>query len=188
MSNNFWSNNFWIQTYTGKKFDLENPTMDMICIEDIAHHLAIENRYGGATKFPYSVATHSLLVSTFAPDGLKLEALLHDAHEAYTKDLLTPMRRYLEDCEGSFESLVDDITALIEAKYNLSASDGACKIIKNIDLRMAKTERMHLMGDPPERWHSSVEDATPYNIDILERNWKNVEIQFLATFNHYKIN
>ena len=30
----------WIQTYTGRKFDLLAPTADMICLRDIAHRAA----------------------------------------------------------------------------------------------------------------------------------------------------
>ena len=32
----------WIQTYTGKRFDLLNPDLSDVCIEDIAHALSVD--------------------------------------------------------------------------------------------------------------------------------------------------
>ena len=60
----------WIQTYTGKAFDLLNPTPEMVEVTDIAHHLALINRFTGATAVPYSVAQHSVLVSQVVPPGM----------------------------------------------------------------------------------------------------------------------
>jgi len=61
-----------------------------ICIEDIAHHLALINRFNGATKRPISVAQHSVYVARLCWDlswETQLQALLHDATEAYLGDI-----------------------------------------------------------------------------------------------------
>lgn len=68
-----------------------------VLIEDIAHQLAQVNRFCGATKRPYSVAEHSLLVSELAQrDGrsavVQFAALMHDAHEIYTNDVSSPAK------------------------------------------------------------------------------------------------
>ena len=69
-----------------------------IKLEDICHHLAFINRYSGATPVPNSVAEHTILVHRIlvkigALQFLQLQGLLHDAHEAYTGDITTPVQR-----------------------------------------------------------------------------------------------
>lgn len=175
---------FWIQTFTGKRFDLLEPTIDMICIEDIAHHLSIENRFAGATKFAYSVGYHSVLASNQAPKHLKLEALLHDAEEAYYKDLpyhwKILIRREIHPV--FWEQSVNQTKRLIDIKYGLTFSDESHKIIKNIDLRMSTTEKNQLLKDPPIKWN----DTEPYNIEIMKLQPENVEELFLKEYEKYR--
>lgn len=84
----------WIQTYTGKKFYPFAPNPADICIEDIAHSLAMQCRFGGHCKQFYSVAQHSVLMSVhwFKNKELKRYALLHDASEAYLSDIPRPLK------------------------------------------------------------------------------------------------
>lgn len=61
-------------------------------IDDIAFNLSNETRYGGAAGF-YSVGQHSLLVSEYFHEPLlQLAGLLHDAEEAYLKDMMSPIK------------------------------------------------------------------------------------------------
>lgn len=92
----------WMITATGREYhysgamahtDVGRP----VHIDDIAHQLALINRFHGATSRPYSVAEHSLLVADIARrEGAtpiaQLAALMHDAHEAYTQDLASPAK------------------------------------------------------------------------------------------------
>jgi hypothetical protein len=48
---------------SGIVFDYLNPTMDMIDINDIAHHLSQICRYSGGMPHIYSVARHSIICS-----------------------------------------------------------------------------------------------------------------------------
>lgn len=171
---------FWIQTYTGKKFDLLEPTEDMICIEDIAHHLSIENRYNGASKFAYSVAYHSILVCQNCEQ--KLEGLLHDASEAYIKDL-SPR---IKDLVSGYRDLEGVITDVIERKFLLTPHYG---LIKEIDLRLAKTERLQLLLPTPAPWSDAYENARPFDhIEILNLTPSNVEQLFLKEFEKWRRN
>jgi hypothetical protein len=107
----------WLQTFTGKIVDIENPTPEMIDIQDIAHALSMSCRFGGHCRDFYSVAEHSLLVETMGRpmareiegrkpgrerfqdkdyDRLNLILLMHDAAEAYTGDLTTPVKRTID--------------------------------------------------------------------------------------------
>src|SRR6266852_1065778 len=175
----------WIQTFTGKRFDLLEPTEDMIYIEDIAHHLSIENRFGGATKFPYSVGYHSILVSKHCQKGLELDGLLHDAAEAYCKDITSPMRRALYTNLGEvgsyskYENMINHIQDIIQNKFKVLDFS----LIKTVDLRMSKTEREILLSKPTVAWHNSIESAEPYlDVEILNLSAANIEELFLKEF------
>ena len=107
----------WIQTFSGKAFFPLIPDASDICLRDIAHHLALVNRWTGASRVPISVAEHSVIVSERAeqlamardPDQLPLPfrgaygrviynkmvgqwGLLHDASEAYIADVASPLK------------------------------------------------------------------------------------------------
>src|SRR5713226_1215903 len=84
----------WIITYTGKQFYHLNPQPEMVCIEDIAHSLAMLCRWTGHTKFHYSVAQHSIYCSRIGPQETALERLLHDASEAYLGDMNRPLKHF----------------------------------------------------------------------------------------------
>lgn len=86
----------FMQTFSGRKFWPLDPRAEEVHIEDIAHALSMQCRYGGhCTRF-YSVAEHSVLMArTFANRDLALWALLHDAAEAYVADVPRPLKRFL---------------------------------------------------------------------------------------------
>lgn len=85
-----------MQTASGRPFYLLDPQPEDVSLFDIAAHLARINRFNGATREPYSVAQHSVLVSELVPPSLALIGLLHDASETYTGDISRPMKRALE--------------------------------------------------------------------------------------------
>ena len=116
---------YWLQTFTGKRIDLINPTREMVDIEDIAHSLSMICRYNGHCRDFYSVAEHSVMVEAMGSQILlrreaernsgkfsappkptseivqqSLALLLHDAAEAYIGDLTTPLKRGLESVGG----------------------------------------------------------------------------------------
>jgi hypothetical protein len=97
-----------MQTFTGKKFYPLNPRVEDVCIEDIAHALSLYNRFGGHTKFPYSVAAHSIHVSDLCKAD-PMGGLMHDATEAYMGDMIRP----LKFCFPEFKRYEDDLQSVI---------------------------------------------------------------------------
>lgn len=85
----------WIQTYTGRRFDLLQPRLAEICIEDIAHALSLQCRFAGHLREFYSVAQHSVVVSDLTPPEWALAGLLHDAAEAFLGDITAPLKSVL---------------------------------------------------------------------------------------------
>lgn len=75
--------------------DLENIQPADVDPFDIAHALARLPRFGGHAPCHYSVAEHSIRVASVVPERFKLEALLHDATEAYLGDVVAPLKQHL---------------------------------------------------------------------------------------------
>lgn len=115
----------FIVTYTGRVVPFDHVNAACIDIVDIAHSLSHQCRFTGHTCHFYSVAQHSLLVSEKMPGGPadKLVGLLHDAAEAYTSDLSSPLKRWmeLEDYTGgAYCDLQDHITAVVYSKFGVT--------------------------------------------------------------------
>lgn len=106
----------WITTFTGKKFHYLNPSRDEICIEDIAHALALTCRFGGHCRQFYSVAEHSFRLIEIVAKKDKLAALFHDAHEAYLHDVPRPIKC---DMQG-YREIADGIQRMIHMAFDIT--------------------------------------------------------------------
>lgn len=173
----------WIQTYTGKQAWPLNPMPQDIDIMDIAHALALANRYTGHTLFPYSVAQHCVLMhdAMKKAEYSRIEcfwALMHDASEAY----LCYIARPVKNCLHGYLFYEENLMKCIAAKYNLSWP--MPDIVKQMDLAMLATERFQLMGQPPIPW-TSTEGAEPIPCKIEEWDWKSAKMEFLIRFGEY---
>lgn len=109
----------WIQTHSGKAFHYHEDwrkIIPQIDISDICHALGRIQRFLGHTNFPITVLQHSLAVAACVPQELRLEALLHDAAEAYTGDIPTPLKKFLG---FDFEIRERAIELAIRKSFNL---------------------------------------------------------------------
>jgi 5'-deoxynucleotidase YfbR-like HD superfamily hydrolase len=132
-----------ILTNSGIEFNLLHPDPDLIEIEDIAHALAHLCRFTGHTSKFYSVAEHSLRTSLcpcITPD-LELEALLHDAAEAYVGDVSSPLKSLLPE----YKAIENNIEQAIRLRFGLPAQQSP--IVKNADLVMLATEKRDLLSN-----------------------------------------
>lgn len=136
----------WILTANGRHFNYLDPRPEDIHILDIAQGLANEARYNGHTRGFYSVAQHAWLTSQIVPRELALEALLHDASEAYCKDIPRPLKELLPDYQ-EIEARVD---VTIRATFGLPAV--ISRAVKRADLILLATERRDLMPDDDTPW------------------------------------
>lgn len=136
----------WILTRSGRQFDLVNPTAAMISPNDIAHALAQLCRFNGHTRTHYSVAQHSLLVSSLVPAKHQLVALLHDATEAYTGDMTRPLKAVIPH----FSEVEEIIWQAVCDRFNLDPILPEC--VMRADLVALATERRDLMPHHPGEW------------------------------------
>lgn len=125
-------------TYLGNKVDLINPSPETIDIQDIAHHLSMVNRYTGASRYPYSVAQHSYLMSHMVSEENALAALMHDATEAYLGDISSPLKHLLPD----YRAVEDRFWGVIANKYGLPLELPA--EVKLADMAIRESEKVAL--------------------------------------------
>jgi uncharacterized protein len=146
------------------------PAIDSIAefpAEQIARQLGALCRYAGATPDHYSVARHSLVVAALAPDDAQHEmaALLHDAHEAFTGDILRPMTRLLS--MSSRMEILCEQQAIDRRLYSLIGFDpcpATLKAVAEADDMACKLE-MQLLG----KTASEITDALP---NLREAAWQ----------------
>jgi hypothetical protein len=156
-----------MQTFTGKAFYFDTPHVSTIDIEDIAHSLAMQCRFNGHTRAFYSVAEHSVRVSwavEAASAGqvgaveLALWALLHDASEAYTGDVVLPLKREMRghrfapvfSLPSDFDLIENRIQRVICQAFALPEAEP--KIVKRFDLVLLVTEKRDLLAPCDEPW------------------------------------
>lgn len=159
----------WIQVASGRKFDILNPTLDMIEVDDIATALAKTCRYGGHTVGYYSVAEHSVVLSRQAPNKIVARHLLmHDAAEAYIGDIVYPLKAVLRPIIAPIE---EKIEALIAERFGLSYPWPT--YVKEYDHDILYDERIAFMGYTPG----------PYPGPPLEGwEWPEAYRQFMGRF------
>lgn len=183
--------NYKIQTYSGQLVDYLDPQPETIKIEDIAKALSNECRFGGQSRFHYSVGQHSILACGLAPKHLKLEALLHDAEEAYIKDMPSPLAAAIgRGMVSQYETVKKRFKKVIKDKFKLIWTEEGYRIIKEIDLRLAITERDALYFKPipfQDCWPGGVDNLAPYvNLPIFPESMINIESRFLQLFQMYR--
>ena len=165
----------WIQTYTGRAFYLLDPRVEDIDILDIAHALALENRYAGHTCEPYSVAQHCVLASRIVPAKDALWALLHDAPEAYIRDIPRPLKPFL----GEYRAIERRIMIQVCARFDLTYAQP--ESIDEADLILLRTEQRDLMGAPPMPWRLIV-GVQPLDEIIVPWGWQQAQAEFFSCF------
>lgn len=161
-------------TVSGKRIDLLNPDMSQIDIEDIAHHLALINRFTGATAVPYSVAQHSCLVA----EVVGFEGLMHDAHEAYIQDISTPVKhalRFFGDLggESSWDALDELWEGVIAKVFKLDTSPLMRAKVKDADTGLLHDEMRCFHGLTPPVYRFK---------RIQPWGWRKAKRKFLETY------
>ncbi|MFG1414013.1 hypothetical protein V5G24_23210 [Xanthobacter sp. VTT E-85241] len=182
--------NPWMQTASGRAFDLVAPTAAMVDLgHDVPGALARISRFGGhVPSGSYSVAQHCVLgvdaiLAAGAADGWHVAQafLLHDAHEAYIGDITTPMQDALAQVAAQIAPDAADAAPLMRTviREMKRRCDGAIHEaaglpwplpkhihaqVKAWDLAMLATERLHLMPRAPRPWDPVVEAAQPVRL------------------------
>lgn len=156
----------WIQTVSGRKFEFAAPlgrsAVREYSLLDIGHALSNICRFGGHTKKFYSVAEHCVRVAGLVPDQYRLEALLHDAAEAYIGDITSPMKSQFPLLASVEDGIRREIFAFVGLPLELSAP------VKHADLVMLHTEALGLLDNPlRDDWTRGL----PGPVDVDDSFW-----------------
>lgn len=164
-----------ITTYSKLEFDYLKPVTSSICIKDIAQALSHECRFAGHLPNFYSVAQHSLLLSQIVPEEFALEGLLHDASEAYCKDIPSPLKRLLAD----YRVIEHRVNIAIREVFALPLEQS--EVVHYCDLVMLATERQELDIDDGKEW-PMLAGIPPAEMAIVPMSSRDARIAFLARF------
>lgn len=144
----------WIQTATGRQVDFNAPNIESISRIDIVMSLDRMPRFHGNLNCDYTVADHCLNLANIMPEEpfFKLQALLHDAAEAYMMDVPSPLKKLLgEEFYRIERTLECCIFKHFEVDYPL------CDEIKRYDAALCRAEACYLgFHKPIDDWHKKV--------------------------------
>ncbi len=172
----------WMQTASGRRLDPLHLRAEDICVDDVAHGLAMTCRYGGQCKSYYSVAEHAVLVSRHVAPEFAREALLHDTSEAYIGDMIRPLKYQPEMAE--FRKAEHDIEQCVIEHFGLHTDPAVWAAVKLVDDRILIDEIRALMHTPdmylePGGWTEGLE---PLGADIACYSPERAEVVFMLRF------
>jgi len=168
-------------TFTGASLFPLHPMAAEIRIEDIAHHLSILNRFAGATRVPYSVAQHSVLLSYCCEPQDALHGLLDDAPEAYLGDWIRPVKWL-----GMMDAMVaveDALRVFVFGVFGLTPQRPAS--VAEMDDRLGITEAQDLYApEAVPAWARAGNRLALNGAPIVPWPADQAEAQFLARFEY----
>jgi hypothetical protein len=159
-----------IKTYTGIYVDPLDMRPEDIRVVDMAHSLANSGRYNGHYPVLRSIAAHCIdgceYILQYWPDERDeaLAFLLHDGEEAYTGDMVNPMKR--QPVMKPFVVAGECIQQVIAKKYGLAFPHSAR--VHEVDQWNGEYERLC--------WQEGTGIAT------IKENPADVEARFIELF------
>lgn len=169
---NFGCVNNTIRLRSGLYFDLVNPKQNQFCLSDIAGALSKICRFGGQIDRFYSVAEHCVHCANLAI-GFERHALMHDAAEAFTGDMVKPLKIIMPQ----FVEIEKRIESLIQEKYRVDFSHDR---VKQIDHAMLIAERKILFSRDNVKW-TGEDEVEKLSVEIECWMPEEAERRFLET-------
>ncbi len=180
-----------IKIYGNKLINLSDLKPEDVDIKIIANALSKTCRYNGQCHRFYSVAEHSLkvyrIVKKLIDDSpvILQYALLHDAHEAYTGDIISPLSSYIGEAYQNIENYVQVFIEGIHLHRLLSEDEK--RFVHDADVMVRDIEEKYLFDDSlweirknlnhSNKWFLSPEDAYSQYLEVweeLKKESKNV--------------
>lgn len=166
-----------ISVVGGDFFDLLRPENNNYNIETIAHALSRINRYTGHIAVEnYSVAEHSVLVSSVLPEKYAFIGLMHDASEAFVGDVSSPLKKILGKVYTDIE---DSIQAEIARQFGYQYPYPV--EIHEADKQVYWAERRTVAPGQDKLWHQEFRSSRK----VVPEGWNpdKAKAKFLERFN-----
>jgi hypothetical protein len=176
----------WIQTRSGRRFDLFDPQPAQFYLEDVIKSLAWQVRYTGHCSQFYTVLEHSVIVAQLIArlGGTRIEqlcGLFHDGTEAYCSDVVTPLKRQLPE----YRVVEDKIWIAFARKYGLPEVMPA--VVKQADLIALMSEKMALLGRSPSPWGYPHIEADPDIVrELIQREQVPLEVRIAQNIAQFR--
>src|ERR1035441_3905993 len=148
----------FINLFSGMRFWPLEPDPEKVCIEDIAHALSCQCRFGGHSSKFYSVAEHSVSVSKLCAPEDALWGLLHDASEAYLVDVPRPLKELPEF--AAYREAERRLQRVIVERFDLSPNQPPSE--NSADDELLWIEAHSLLGSIPDE--AICERRAPFEI------------------------
>jgi len=177
-----------------------DPQPEDVRWSDVAHSLALTNRFNGRTPEPYSVAQHCVLVGQQAmrdaiesgmDDERELWAVavwgvIHDASEASVGDLISPIKygdKSLREMWARLEG-AHQWAAATAAELPWPLPERVSAAVSRADKRMVLTEARDMLGGQVVPWFPGT-DLAPYDDHppIIPWGWRRAEELWLQALN-----
>jgi hypothetical protein len=160
----------------GQYFNFKNPDPEVVTVEVIAAALSKICRFTGHVSRFYSVAEHCVRASYLVPDEDRLEALMHDAAEAFVVDLPTPLKRMLPD----YMAIDHEVEQVVAERFGLRWPWPAS--VKHADLVMLATEARDLLPRHEPWEHVANITPEPINLASFSGRPETWEKRYLARY------
>ena len=183
----------WIQSRSGLVIEPRDPDPKNVRLQDIAHALALNNRFTFQTKEPFSVAQHCVQGARFIQKEFKLAFLMHETSECYIPDIAGPLKPFLfvtvpwANCLVSWKALEARHEAAILEGLGMSALRAAIHdpIVKAMDLSCLAWEQRDLLGPAPIPWETTEGHEPPTTERIKPWPWRKAKREWLKAFVEY---
>lgn len=169
---------------SGGYFKFLEPETSEFEIEDIAHNLSHVCRYGGGSKYHFSVAQHCVNASFIVAPEFALEALLHDAAEAFFGDMTSPLKRLCRD----YVLLLEAAEVVVARRFGVP--ERLSPEVKLADMQLLKLEKEHLVPTADNYHRAAWPDWDGYElapelhkfVTLRELTHKQARTSFLLRF------
>lgn len=182
---------------SGRLFPIQNPRPEDFDIYDVAHHLAQVNRFSGATRVPYSVASHLCVCATIAtyepimkytekvgkvdPDKVLRWAFAHDFAEFVIGDHIRPVKRSVPELGKLEAGVMDGVKEWLKLPELNDAEKSGVRFIDNL---ACSSEKVALLPNS-EPW-PGMPNAHPDMVKTVtwmaNMRWDEVRDKFLDVY------
>lgn len=147
---------FRVPMPSGIFFYPEDPDWKEMHIEDVAHKLAFQCRYGGATSKYYSIAEHCVILSKLIQGDrrTKRNMLMHDLAEYAIQDFMRPLKQL---CQPWYRELEDKIES--QGAIAFQVDFPMRREVALLDLRICVDEKVALIN--PQDAMNEIEKMGP---------------------------
>jgi len=179
-----------VRAYSGELVNVLHPMRGTIKMSDIAWSLGRTLRYNGHIKQDYTVAHHCLIMSYYVDEKFAMEALLHDAAEAYMGDILDPIKRLYPQIAKDEAKLTGEIMRIFAEDLTSHCVDRVgvytrSKEVAEADRALFEHECLAL-GNRPGVYNGAMQVAWQKAIAGSNELWAAAQYPFLHRFHELR--